>query len=366
MRVAIVHDYIKEYGGAERVLEALHEVFPKAPIYTLVYLPKFLGPHRQRFSKMDIRPSFLQNVPFKGKLISPFRLIAPSVFKSFDFSKYDLIIVSATGAYNPNVINKKKAILVCYCHTPPRYLYGFATARNWKKNKLFRVVGEVANHFLRITDFNSSKNVDFFIANSHNVAKRIDKFYGKKSKVIYPPVDVSSNSKEGKSGEYFLTGGRLARPKHTDLIIKAFASLKLPLKVFGKAFAGYGDELINLAGKNVEFLGEVNDEKKKELMNSAKAFVFASEDEDFGIIPVEAMAAGIPVIAHKSGGVLETVVEGKTGVFFDNLTEESLKKAVLRLNKMKINREECRKQAQKFNRERFKKEIKNFALSKVK
>ena len=177
MRVALVHDYIKEYGGAERVLEALHEIWPKSPIFTTVYLPNFLGPHRERLEKWDIRPSILQGLPFKGKLISPFRIIAPFLFSSMDFSEYDVVIVSATGAYNPNLIKKGKAIHICYCHTPPRYLYGYPTAREWKKNILFRILGEITNHFLRMVDYNSSKNVDFFIANSKEVASRINKFY---------------------------------------------------------------------------------------------------------------------------------------------------------------------------------------------
>jgi len=378
MKVAIVHDYIKEYGGAEGVLEALHEAFPKAPIYTLVYLPRFLGPHKEKFKEMDIRPSYLQHLPFKAKLISPIRLIAPRVFKSFNFSRYDVVIVSATGAFTPNVIKKKKAVQICYCHTPPRYLYGFATAREWKKNPVMRICGEIANHFLRITDFNSSKNVDFFIANSHNVAKRIEKFYRRKSDVIYPPVNVNSkfealNSKqilnpkyEIFNTQYYLTGGRLARPKHTDLVVKTFTKLNLPLKVFGKTFAGYGEELREFAGANVEFLGEVTDEEKLRLMAGASAFVFASEDEDFGITPVEALAVGTPVIAHRSGGVIESVIEGKTGLFFDELTTESLEKAISKLDKLRINPQDCMKQAQKFSKERFKREISDFVKSKIK
>jgi len=367
MKVAIVHDYIKEYGGAEGVLEALHEVFPKAPIYTLVYLPNFLGPHKEKFKKMDIRPSFLQYAPLRSKLISPFRLIAPSVFRSFNFSRYDIIIVSATGAFTPNTIKKKKAIQICYCHTPPRYLYGFATAREWKKNPIIKVLGEIANHFLRITDYNSSKNVDFFIANSKNVAGRIEKFYRRKSNVIYPPIDVNKQEiKMVNQEDYYLTGGRLARPKHVDLVVKTFTKLNLPLKVFGKPFAGYGEELRELAGKKVEFLGEVTDKEKLRLMTDAKAFVFASEDEDFGITPVEAMGVGTPVVAYRSGGVLESVEEGKAGLFFDELTTESLGKTVEKLNRLKIDPQVCMRQAEKFSKERFKHEILNFVDSRSK
>src|SRR5258706_962955 len=200
MKVAIVHDYIKEYGGAERVLEALHEMYPKAPVFTLVYCPKFLGPHRERFKNWDIRESWVGLIQFKSKLISPLRLIAPFVFKSMDLSDYDVVIVSATGAYTPNALqtknkelktkNKNGAFHICYCHTPPRYLYGYATAREWKKNTFFRVMALIANHFLRLVDYHSSKNVDVFIANSQNVAARIKKFYRRDSVVVYPPVEI--------------------------------------------------------------------------------------------------------------------------------------------------------------------------------
>lgn len=360
MKVAIVHDYIKEYGGAERVLEKLHEVFPDAPIYTTVFLPSFLGPHEERFKNLLIKTSIAQYLPFKAKLISPLRIIAPFLFKSFDFSGFDVVIVSQTGAYSPNLINKKEAIQICYSHTPPRYLYGFATAREWKKNIFFRALGETINHFLRIVDYKSSQNVDYFIANSENVRKRIQKFYRKDAFVIYPPVVVSSSKDLKKNKDYYLAGGRLARPKHIDLIVQVFAKNNLPLKIFGKGFAGYGEELLKMAKNNTRFLGEVTDEEKYELMKNAKAFIFASEDEDFGITPVEAQALGTPVIAYKSGGVLETIINSKTGVFFNSLTEESLEEAIDKFNKIKFDSSEIIKQGESFSEELFKLKIKEF------
>ena len=274
MKVALVHDYIKEYGGAERVLETLHEIWPKAPIFTTVYLPNYLGPHKERVKKMDIRPSFLQWIPFTAKLISPIRIIAPYIFKSMDFSKYDVVIVSATGANFPNSIKKGKATHICYCHTPPRYLYGYPKAREWKNNPFFRILGEIANHFLRMTDFESAQNVDYFIANSKEVAGRIQKFYRRDSTVIYPPIDIPHNSYSviHNSRSYYLAGGRLARPKRIDLAVAACTKLNLPLKVFGKEFAGYGDELRKMArlaakraGPTIEFLGEITEEEKWKL-----------------------------------------------------------------------------------------------------
>ncbi len=364
MKVALVHDYIKEYGGAERVLEALHELFPEAPVFTSVYLPNYLGPHKKRFEGWDIRPSMLQWIPLKAKLISPLRLIAPFFFKRMDFSEYDVVIISATGAYLPNLISKRKAIQICYCHTPPRYLYGYPTARSIPS--FMKPFVYIVYHFLRIWDFESSRNVDYFIANSKETASRIEKFYKRDAKVIYPPVEIPSNKIQvkGNKKEYYLAGGRLARSKRIDLAVKACTELGLPLKVFGKRFAGYGDESLQLAGPTIEFLGEIAEEKKWGLMAGAKAFIFPAEFEDFGIIPVEAMAAGAPVIALRSGGVQESVVDGKTGVFFDEPNVESLKKAIKKFEKMKIKPEDCRKQAEKFSKKRFEKEIKNF-LQKV-
>lgn len=378
MKIALVHDYIKEYGGAERVLESLHQTYPDAPIFTSVYLPRFLGPHRDRFKNWDIRTSFLQYFPFKAKLISIFRLFSPLAFKSFDFSEFDVIIVSATGAYFPNALKKQKAIQICYCHTPPRYLYGYMTARDWKKNPVIAFLGEIANHFLRLVDFRAAQNVNYFIANSKETASRIQKFYRRRATVIYPPVDINPkleirNPKNTKykihNTGYYLTGGRLARAKGTDIVIEAFKKLGKPLKIFGRGFAGHdkNSEFIihNSEFRNIEYLGEVTDREKLELMRNAKAFIFAAFEEDFGLTPVEAMSVGAPVIAYKSGGVKETVVDGLTGVFYESNTPEELIKAVQRFEKLAVLPTDCIKQAQKFSKERFKKEIVSFVDTSV-
>lgn len=351
MKIALVHDYIKEYGGAERVLETLHDMYPDAPVFTLIYEPEFLGPHRKRFEKWNIRTSFLQYIPFTHKFISIYRLVAPFVFPLFHFAGYDVVIVSATGAYSPNLINKRNAKQVCYCHTPPRYLYGYATAREWKKSPLVRLVAEALNAWLRKVDKASSRNVDQYIANSEEVRSRIYKFYHRDAVVVYPQVAVAGKSV--KKENYFLAGGRLARPKHFDLIIRAANELHIPLKVFGKGFAGYGEELRRLAEETVEFVGEVTDEEKLDLMRRAKAFVMSSEDEDFGITPVEAMGAGTPVIAYRSGGLKETVIDGKTGVFFDELTVASLIAALQRFEKITIRPSDCIARAEQFDEKHF-------------
>lgn len=367
LKIALVHDYIKEYGGAERVLEALHNIYPDAPVFTLIYSPEFLGPHRERFANWDIRESGLTYLPLKHKFVSLYRLIAPILFRSFDFGGFDVIIVSATGAYCPNMIDKKKAKQICYCHTPPRYLYGYATARDWKKNKLIRIIAEFANHILRMVDYASSKRVDQYIANSHNISRRIEKFYRRNSVVIYPPVVVNEQVTPiaSKKRTYFLAGGRLARPKHFDLIIHAANELKLPLKIFGKGFAGYGEELKAIAGQTIEFVGEVSDEEKIELMRHAKAFIIASEDEDFGMVPVEAMHEGTPVIAYRSGGLVESIIENKTGMFFDKLTITSLTDAIKAFQKSALAPEDCQEQAQKFSKNAFTKAITEIVVHTV-
>ncbi|MBI4100750.1 glycosyltransferase [Candidatus Microgenomates bacterium] len=360
MKAALVHDYLKEYGGAERVLEALHEIYPQAPIYALFYLPEFLGPHRGRIEKWDIRPLFPHWTPFLSKITSFLRLIAPIMFARLSLSEYDLVIVSATGAYTPNFVKTKPGSHFCYCHTPPRYLYGLPTAREWKRHWWIRVPAEIANHLLRLVDFKSAQRVDCFIANSQNTAQRIKKFYRREAEVIYPPVELQEKHIKSSNGNYFLTGGRLARAKRIDLAVAACTKLGLPLKVFGRMFAGYGEELKKLAGPTIEFLGEVNDEEKNELLANCRAFIFPAEEEDFGIAPVEAMSFGKPVIALRSGGVVESVMEGKTGTFFDKPEVESLIEAIKRFNQLSFEPEDCIAQAQKFSKERFKKEIKEF------
>ncbi len=368
IKIAIVHDYIKEYGGAERVLEELIKIFPNADVYTSLFAPEFLGPHKKRFTDYSITSTWIDRFPMRHKLISPLRLLSPFAFKSLELSKYDIIIVSQTGAYFPNLVRKAgstgsghRTKLICYTHTPPRYLYGYATAREWKKNKFFYAAASIANHFLRIVDFNASKNVDIFIANSREVAGRIKKFYRREALVVYPPVkipNVISTNYQLPTTSYYLAGGRLARAKGMDVIVKAFNRNGKPLKIFGKGFAGFEEELKKMAGKNIEFVGEVDDEKKFELMAGAKAYIFASFDEDFGITPVESMGVGTPVVAFRSGGVKETVIDGKTGVFYDQNSPESMNESIEKLENLQLNPNDCVIQAEKFSEKEFDRKIK--------
>lgn len=377
-KVAIVHDYLKEFGGAERVVETFLEIWPNAPIYTTVFLPEFAGPHRARVEKWNIKTSILQKVPFKGKLISIFRFVTPLVFRSFDLSSFDVVITSTAGTYtSPNFVKVgKKTLLINYCHTPPRYLYGYPVANDWKSNwfrRILFVMGKIPIFFLRILDKKAAQIPNYIIANSKEVAGRIKRFYGRDSTVIYPPVEIPEMSRKVHSRgvlvrNYYLIGSRVSRHKGHDIAVKAFTKLGLPLKVFGGTFASYGlDQFKKDAGPNIEFLGEVTDELKWKLMSGAKAFIFPSEQEDFGITPVEAMAVGTPVIALAQGGPLETIIDGVTGVLFKERTVESLISAVKHFNESihrSITAENCIKQAKKFSKERFKKEIEKFVSQK--
>ena len=374
IKVALVQDYIKEFGGAESVLETLSDIFPNAPIFTSIYRPKFLGPHQQRLEKKwqgRVNQSFFHYLPFAHKIISPLRLLSPLAFKSFDFSQYDIIITSATGAYFPNSLNKKNAKLICYCHTPPRYLYGLPTARKFTKNKIIRFVVEIVNHFLRISDFRYSQNVDQYIANSKTTSARIKKFYRKQAIIINPPVELPNNNLRSTIDDrqsYFLAGGRLARAKRFDIAIQACNQLGLKLKIFGRDFSNTLEDLKKIsassakdfasAESNIEFIGEVTQQEKAQLYQNAKAFIFSADQEDFGIVPVESMAYGCPVIAYRSGGVTETVVDGKTGVFFDELTPDSCVQAIKKFQKLKIKSSDCISRASEFSTEKFISKIK--------
>lgn len=358
MKIALVHDYLKEYGGAERVLEAFHEMWPEAPIYTAFCLDNSSA--GKAFQGSRIIQSWFGKLPFGDKLISPLRFLLPLIWGSFDFSNYDLVISSASWAITKGFA-KGKPIEICYCHTPPRYLYGYETSRDWKKHWYIRFYALIVNHFMRLYDFGQAQKVTWFIANSREVQQRIKKFYRKDSVVINPPVDIPEfiiHNSKFIIQNYYLTGGRLEMPKNFDLVIKACNQLKLPLKIYG---SGQQEEYLKgLAGPTVEFLGRVSDEEKFELMSKSKAFIVAAVDEDFGITPVEAMATGCPVIAFRGGGYLETVVEGKTGEFFDEPTVKSLVSKLQSFKVTEYKSEDCQRQAEKFSKERFKREIMEF------
>lgn len=360
MKIALVHDYLKEFGGAERVLLALHEMFPDAPIYTAFVSSGSSA--AKEFSGAKIRASWANVLIRNWNLYSPLRFLTPLIWESFDFSSFDVVILSSSWFVTKPMRIPAKTKVVCYCHTPPRYLYGYRTAIDWQKYPLVRAYGHLIGHFLRLYDFLGARRVDQFVANSENVKKRIEKFYRKDSVVIYPPVEVEKiklAAKNTKKEDFFLVASRISSEKGMPLAMDAANKLGVKLKVVGE-FAGlrWEEEKINSRkSDNVEFLGRVPDEELFRLYGQAKAFLALEQDVDFGMTPVEAMAAGCPVIAYKSGGYLETVVEGKTGTFFEDYSVESLVEAMKRVQNLKFEIRNLKKQADKFSKERFVREI---------
>jgi glycosyltransferase involved in cell wall biosynthesis len=369
MKVAIVHDYIKEYGGAERVLEILAEIFPDAPIYTSFYRKNSEG--YKHFKDKKIIASWVQNLPgFSGRLYSPLRFLTPLIWNSFNLSKYDLVI-SSSSWYIAKGFKKPgdKFTEICYCHTPPRWLYGYNTSVNFQKYWPVKVYATIVGHFLRLYDYKQAQKVDYFIANSKEVQARIKKFYRRDSTVIYPPVslpDVRLKTQDIRSDYYFIVS-RIVGAKGLDLAVEAALKLGFKLKIAGSP-AGYSsehDKLIKQSQGKVEFLGQVSDEELVKLYSQAKGFLALSKDEDFGITPVESMLCGTPVIAFNGGGYKETVVDGKTGILFDDYSVEGLITAIKKFEGIKLSSKDCIEQAEKFSKERFIKEIREFVKSKV-
>ncbi len=359
LRVALVHDYLREYGGAERVLEALHEMYPEAPVYVAFVDKKALGIHWQRFKDWDIKESIAAKIPGIKKIYSPLRVLSAFFFEQFDFSRFDLVI-SSTNVYMAKAVKTKSPTKhICYCHTPPRSLYGFTTMTDWKKNLLIRVGGELINIWMRHLDAITAKRPDVIVANSQETRGRIQKFYHRDAEVIYPPVSLPET--KGHSGgkkatePYFLYVGRLAQSKHADLAVEACTLLDLPLKVVGK---GGGEAYLkSIAGEKIEFLGAVDDLALAHLYQDARGLIFPAEDEDFGIVPVEAQIMGVPVIAHRSGGPKETIIEDKTGIFFDDLTVDSLVSAIRQFETLKFDSKVIKAQGNNFTSSIFKRRI---------
>lgn len=360
MKVALVHDYIKEFGGAERVLEELHKLFPEAPIYTAFY--KADSPAYERFKNAKVIPSWAHYIPFFAtKLHSPLRFLTPLIWGSFDFSKYDVVIGSASWYVTKGFNKGSKTIEICYCHTPPRWLYGYKTSIEWQRYWPIKLYGMIVGHFMRLYDFKMAQKVDYFIANSEETKARIQKFYRRGATVIYPPVSLPATSETRQAKrDYYLVVGRIVGSKGLDLAVDAANKLNIELKIVGIPagyYTGY-KSLSKKARENVEFLGHVTDEELVKLYTGAKAFLALAEDEDFGMTPVESMLCGTPVIAYYGGGYKETVEDGKTGIFFREYTADSLIEAIERFESFKISSEDCRKQARKFSSENFDKKIK--------
>lgn len=363
MKIALVHDYIKEFGGAERVLKVLSEMYPDAPIYTAFRVKGSVADKELEGKK--IKESFLAPILKTGKLYSPLRFLIPIIWKSFNLRKYDLVITSSGWYVTRGFRVGKNTKVVCYCHTPPRWLYGYETSVGFTKYWPVKIYSAIVGHFIRIFDFKTAQKIDNWIANSENVRKRIKKFYRKEAKVIYPPVDVEKiirKTKNTKKEDYFLVVSRLVGAKGIIETAKVIKKLGLKLKIVGEAhgFSDVEKRLEEISGSGIELVGRVDDEKLYELYAKAKCFFVLAREEDFGMTPVESMAAGTPVIAFNGGGFKETVVDGKTGYLIDDLEKKTIEKAINKINSKKWDKKVLQNQARMFSKERFIKEIEEY------
>ena len=341
MRVAITTDWLTSFGGAERVLIELHKMFPEAPIYTSVHDPSKLPAEMQGW---DVRTSFLQRVPFARRRHKAFLPLMPLAFEQLDLSEFDLVITT-NHACAKGVITAPHALNLCYCYTPCRYIWDLY--HEYTDGHALRPLIAPVAHWLRMWDHAAADRVDHFVAISQEVGRRIWKHYRRESEVIYPPVVVDRFQPTGKPAEdFYLVVSRLVSYKRVDLAVEACNRLGKKLVVVGD-----GEErrrLEEIAGPTISFLGPRSDEEIADLYARCKALLFPGY-EDFGIAPVEAQAAGRPVIAYAKGGALETVVDGTTGVFFEEQTAESLIEAALRLDRLSVDPSLCRQNALRFD-----------------
>jgi len=368
-KVALVHDSLLDFGGGERVLLALHEIWPEAPVFVSVMDLKRMGQLGQKFASWQIIPSWFQKLPGAAKIISPLRFLLPLVWESFDFSGFDLVISSSAWGMAKSVITPADTWHLCYCHTPPRFLYGYPEAQRWTRLWPVRIYAGLVNHFLRFYDSVAAKRVDFFVANSTEVARRIRKFYRRDSVIINPPVEVPPKLPLVKKDKRapFLFVGRLVSYKHPEWAIEACLKLKKPLVVIGDGPMRFRVEKMVQGKPGVKFLGRVSDQELKRWYRQCRALIFPVEKEDFGMIAVEAQGYGKPVIALWSGGAKETVVEGKTGIFFHQPTVAALTKALLKFEKEEenFNPAVIHRWARRFSKENFQRKIKKLVKEKL-
>lgn len=361
MKVALVHDHLVQSGGAEKVLQVLQAMFPDAPTFTLVYDSDKMGHH---FKGRDVRPSFIQKLPFGKKRYQWYLPLMPLATESYDLTGYD-VVISSSSAFAKGIITQPETLHICYCHTPTRYLWtdthSYVQELNYPKF-VKKLIPPLLSR-IRVWDRHAADRVDHFIANSRTVADRISKYYRRDSHIIHPPVELEKfKPKDKPGGDYFLAGGRLVPYKRFDIIVKAFNRLGMPLKIFGT-----GPEykkLKAMAKPHVEILGYVSDEERSQLYRNARAFI-NPQVEDFGITPIEAMACGTPVIAYAEGGVLETVKEGETGLFFYEQRWEEIADLIIRFKDEMFDPQTLHNHAKEFDSQIFKQKLRGFLESHV-
>ncbi|MFZ5982456.1 MAG: glycosyltransferase [Patescibacteria group bacterium] len=355
MKIALVHDYLVQYGGAERVLECFSEVFPDAPIHTLIHNPEAV---HHIFDGKDIRTSWLQNWPLAKTKHRIFPALMSVAVESFDLSDYD-VVLSDSSSFAKGVITGPETLHICYMHTPMRYAWDDCQkyTRDFYWAPFIKKLVPLFMNYLRLWDRLAVERVDEIIANSNFVRRRIRKYYHRESQVIYPPVDLGNFEVSETQEDYFLMVGRLMAYKRFDIAIEAFNRLGKKLKIIGRG--PEEKKLEDLAGPNIEFLGRVSDEELGKYYSKCQAFIFPQE-EDFGIVAVEAFASGRPVIAYRGGDIPEHLREGENGVMFDSQTVDDIVEAVKKFQGMSFDGPAIRRTAEKFDREIFKAKIKEF------
>jgi len=361
MKVALVHDYLNQMGGAERVVLALHELFPEAPIYTSIYDPRRVD---AAFQSIDIRTSFMQKLPLVKKHHQPFLPFYPFAMERLDLRGYDLVL-SSSSAFGKGVITRPETIHICYCHTPMRWCWNYD--EYVQRERLGAIARSVLPFFitgLRVWDQTSSMRVDHFIANSPVVADRIQKYYRRDAVVIPPPVEANrfifdpTTQTEG----YFLIVSRLMPYKRIDLAIEACNRLQLSLVIIGSGRDE--DRLKSIAGPTIRFMGHLSDQEVLHYYAHCRAFILPGE-EDFGITPLEAQASGRPVIAYAAGGALASVIDSVTGTFFQKQTVESLVEVLESFDERRYDPQIIRNHALEFDKPRFHRRILQYIEAKM-
>jgi glycosyltransferase involved in cell wall biosynthesis len=361
MKTAVIHEWLVTYAGSERVVEQMLSIYPEADLFSLVdFLPDDLKHFIQHKS---VQTSFIQKLPFANPRFRQYLPLMPLAIEQFDLSAYDLVL-SSNHAVAKGIITHPDQLHICYVHTPIRYAWDLQQDYLKETRGIRSFFVQLVLHYLRLWDFASASRVDHFVANSHFVARRIWKTYRRPAQVIYPPVAVDRFQPKSQREDFYFILSRFVPYKRVDLVVEAFTRLGLPLVVIGDG--ANWQQVKALAGANIQLLGHQSDAVVVDYMQRCKAFVFAAA-EDFGIAPVEAQAAGAPVIAYGKGGVTETVIEGKTGVFFLEQTVESLIEAVQRFESgvYSFDSEVLRQNAERFSPENFCAQLSEFVDEKM-
>ncbi|MCA9973712.1 MAG: glycosyltransferase [Anaerolineales bacterium] len=359
MSVALVHDWLNQIGGAEDVLEALVALHPGAPVYTSLYWRDQMPTHWRQW---DIRTSFIDRLPGAYRRQQLYFPLYPLAFEQFDFRAYDLVISNKSG-FCHGILTGPETLHICYCLTPTRYVWRYAQyAEQEQLGGLTRRLLPPLLTWLRMWDRLAADRVDHFIAISQEVRRRIGKIYRRDAAIIYPPVDTARFEPANRVDDYYVIVGRLVPYRRIDLLIEAFNRMGRRLLI-----AGSGRDrarLETLAGPTVEFLGYVPDADLPDLLARARAFVFPGE-EDFGIAPIQAMAAGRPVIAYAAGGALDTVIPGETGWLFETQSVEAIMDAVTAFDDVTVDPARIRRHAVQFDTAVFQQKMRDFVTQKL-